>query len=198
MKYYTKELSAELWSDFTDYFEYTGSCSGCWCMNHRLPMGLDFEGEAAKLAMKQLVETNRVYGVLAYEQGDSTPVGWASLDRRKTLPGHDCIAEDIDCEESSWSIHCISSRSDKRGLGIEKILAEEAIQLAKKMKATEVEAYPEPNSEEGKSYKTWNTFNGHESTFKAMGFESIDKNFGECGEFYRPLKLVIEKRPQDA
>ena len=67
MNIFTKPLSSDLWADFEAYFEYKGACSGCWCMNHRLPIGLDFEGEAAKLAMKQLVESGRVYGILAYK-----------------------------------------------------------------------------------------------------------------------------------
>ena len=112
MNFYFKTLEKGLWKDFVAYFEFKGSCSGCWCMNHRLPIGLDFEGEAAKLAMEQLVKTNRVFGVLAYVEGDDVPVGWASLDRRKTLPGHDCIGEDIQCSEDEWSIHCITSRRD--------------------------------------------------------------------------------------
>ncbi|MBP9707351.1 MAG: hypothetical protein KBD78_06870 [Oligoflexales bacterium] len=91
MNLYTKELSPNLWADFEKYFDFGGLSSGCWCMNHRLPIGLNFEGEAARLAMQQLVETGRVFGVLAYCDNDPIPVGWCSLDRRKTLPGHDCI-----------------------------------------------------------------------------------------------------------
>lgn len=112
MSYTSKPLSSELWNDFESYFEYKGSCSGCWCMNHRLPMGLDFEGEAAKLAMKELVISNRVYGILAYVENDTVPVGWCALDRKKTLPGHDCIGEDIKCSDNDWSIHCVTSRQD--------------------------------------------------------------------------------------
>ena len=160
MKIYTKALDSSLWGDLEAYFEYKGNCSGCWCMNHRLPMGLDFEGEAAKLALKQLVESNRVYGILAYEEGDAIPVGWASLDRRKTLPGHDCIRESISCSAAFWSIHCVTSRADKKNNGIEKELIQAATQLAKEYKACEVEAYPEPDSIEGKPYRTWNSFNG--------------------------------------
>ena len=51
MNYYTKELTSDLWRDFEAYFEYQGKCSGCWCMNHRLPIGLDIGGEPAKLSM---------------------------------------------------------------------------------------------------------------------------------------------------
>jgi hypothetical protein len=108
MIYFSKSLKSELWEDFRSYFEFDGSCSGCWCMNHRLPIGLDFEGEGAKLGMKDLVQTNRVFGVLAYAEGDSVPVGWVALDRRKTLPGHDCIGGDINCDENECDLPPIS------------------------------------------------------------------------------------------
>ena len=60
MNLYTKKLSAALWPDFEAYFNFEGKSSGCWCMNHRLPIGLNFEGEAARLAMQQLVVSGRV------------------------------------------------------------------------------------------------------------------------------------------
>ncbi len=182
-----KFLKADLWKDFEAYFEYRGNCSGCWCMNHRYPMGLDVEGEAAKLSMKQLVETNRVYGVLAYVDGDETPVGWCSLDRKKTLPGHDCVGEEIKCSDNEWSIHCITSRSDYKNRGVEQYLMKEALVLAKDYNAKFVESYPEPSSNLKDGFKTWNTFNGYESEFKLLGFKKIDKNFGEAGEFYMPM-----------
>ena len=192
MNYYTKELTSKLWNDFEAYFNYQGKCSGCWCMNHRLPLGLDIEGEPAKLAMKQLVESNRVFGVLAYIEGDSVPVGWASLDRKKTLPGHDCIEVNINCRSSIWSIHCLTTRSDYKNKGVEKVLSNAAIELAKKLKANEVESYPEPNSKEDTSFKTWNTFNGFQSQYKDLGFASIEKEYGSHSEFYNPMRLFLE------
>ena len=186
-----KSLNSDLWQDFENYFEFKGGCSGCWCMNHRLPIGLDFEGEAAKLAMKQLVQTNRVFGVLAYEEGDSIPVGWASLDRRRTLPGHDCIGEDINCDPNQWSIHCVTSRSDKKNLGVEQKLIDAALSLAKEYGASEVEEYPEPGSHTSKPYKSWNTFNGHVDSYEGLGFGPIKKDFGEVGEFYCPMKVKL-------
>lgn len=191
---YTKFLSSELWHDFERYFEFKGKCSGCWCMNHRLPIGLDFEGEAAKLAMKQLVMSNRVFGILAYCEGEEIPVGWASLDKRKTLPGHDCIEEDIDCASSIWSIHCVTTREDFKGQGVERILIDHAIDLAKTLGATEIEAYPEPNSQEGRPFQTWNSFNGYENIFSEAQFKDIDKNYGDHKNFYKPMRKSIDEK----
>ena len=187
MNFYTKPLNKNLWIDFVSYFEFKGSCSGCWCMNHRLPMGLDFEGEAAKLAMEQLVKSGRVFGVLAYVEGDHIPIGWASLDRRKTLPGHDCIGEDIQCSENQWSIHCITSRIDFKNKGVEELLMKSATELAKSYKSTQIEAYPEPHSQCTERFKTWNTFSGTEKYFTELGYEKIEKDFGSYSEFYCPM-----------
>lgn len=121
-KLFTRSLAPGLWSDFVAYFEFQDSCGGCWCMNHRLPSGLDFDGEAAKLAMKQLVETQRVFGLLAYSEGDVVPVGWLALDRRSTLPGHDCVDQDLLSRSENWSIHCVTSRRDYRDQGVEDLL----------------------------------------------------------------------------
>lgn len=192
MSLFTKELAPELWSDFQAYFDYKGNASGCWCMNHRLPIGLNFEGEAARLAIKQLVESKRVFGVLAYNEGDPVPVGWCSLDRRMTLPGHDCIEEDIACAADIWSIHCITSRADFKNKGVEALLTEAALKLAAKLKARVVEAYPEPGSCEGQNYKTWNVFNGYQSQFFQLGFEKIPKDYGGHEEFYFPTQKIIK------
>lgn len=190
MKYFSKNLNKELWNDFESYFEFDGSCSGCWCMNHRLPMGLDFEGEAAKLAMKELVESNRVFGVLAYVEGDNVPVGWCALDKRKTLPGHDCIAEDINCDEREWSIHCVTSRKDYKNKGVENFLVDEAIELAKTLNAKKVEAYPEPGSCDTKPFKTWNTFNGYETHYLNRGFVKTKLN-EEIDDYFSVMKKDV-------
>lgn len=155
-------------------------------------MGLNFDGEAAKLAMQQLVETERVFGVLAYCENDPIPVGWCSLDRRKTLPGHDCIEEDIACDKNIWSIHCVTSRVDFKNKGIEEVLCKAALILAKRLNAEVVEAYPEPGSDDGQAYKTWNTFNGYQSQFTRLGFEKILKNFGDREQFYFPMRKKLK------
>lgn len=188
MNFVAKKLEPNLWKDFESFFEFGGKVSGCWCMNHRLPIGLNFEGDAAKLAMKQLVEKKRVYGILACVEGDPTPVGWCSLDQRRTLPGHDCIAGDVQCDENIWSIHCITCRSDFKNHGVEEFLSAEALKLAQDLKAQVVEAYPEPGSRVGESFKTWNTFNGYQSYFEFLGFTKVEKDFGECSEFFSPMK----------
>ncbi len=157
-------------------------------MNHRLPCGLDVEGEAAKLFMKELVLSGRVYGVLAYAEGESIPVGWCAVDRRKTLPGHDCVREAIDCSESHWSIHCVTARQDFRQRGVEEFLSEEGLRLAQKLGADIVEAYPEPGSRAENGFRTWNTFGGHQSSYERLGFAPDAPGGGHDASFYQLVK----------
>ncbi len=185
----TQVLSPSHWPDLVAYFEYGGDCSGCWCMNHRLPIGLDFTGEAAKLAFEQLVLSQRVFGVLAYADSDSIPVGWLALDRKNSLPGHDCIGEAIaDCV-GVWSIHCVTSRQDWRQRGVERILIEAANILAGNLDAQAIEAYPEPNSREGQAFQSWNHFNGYQDVYLAQGYQAREAP----SEFYAPLQRSLER-----
>ena len=186
-----KELAPELWHDFEAYFEFKGKSSGCWCMNHRLPIGLNFDGEAAKLAIKQLIESNRVFGILAYANDDTVPVGWCAVDKRKTLPGHDCVADDIACSPTEWSIHCVTTRKDYKNKGLENALVLAGIELVKKYNGLSVEAYPEPGSVPGRPFKTWNTFTGYQFEFENLGFQKIERDFGSTAEFYYPMKKIL-------
>ncbi|MCX6118584.1 MAG: hypothetical protein NT027_13660 [Proteobacteria bacterium] len=172
----SRELVPALWPQFEAYFEFKGSCSGCWCMNHRLPSGLDFVGEAAKLAMKQLVETKRVFGLLAFAPNDSIPVGWVAIDPKNNVPGHDCVI-DISSEDSNvWSIHCLTSRSDWRGRGVETFLSKAAVDFCLSKGAKLIEAYPEPGSIPENGFKLGNSFSGYESDFLKLGFLPVNSD----------------------
>lgn len=64
-------LIPERWGDFEALFGPKGACAGCWCMWWRLA-NKDFEackGEGNRQAMKALVETGTVPGILAYLDG---------------------------------------------------------------------------------------------------------------------------------
>jgi len=155
-------------------------------------MGLDFEGQAAKLAMKQLIQSERVFGILAYAQDDPIPVGWAALDRRKTLPGHDCIGEDIQCNPHDWAIHCLSSRKDYKNKGVETVLVNAATQLAIELGAQRIEGYPEPKSEEKQAFSTWNTFSGHQKSFENLGYTPLKTGNNTHSEFFQIMEKKID------
>ena len=180
----TRPLTRDDWPAFEAFFTFGGSTSGCWCMNHRAPMGLDVVGDAARLSMKQLVETGRVYGVLAFAPGDATPIGWCAVDRTDTLPGHDCVGARAGDNPGRYSLHCIVVRSDWRGRGVEVALSDAGIAHAIALGATELEAYPEPDSRVGAPFATWNTFGGFESHFADVGFAPTSHQV----EGYRTLR----------
>ncbi|PCJ20731.1 MAG: hypothetical protein COB02_00040 [Candidatus Cloacimonadota bacterium] len=191
LNYHSKILNKNSWKEFEAYFEFGGKCSGCWCMNHRLPIGLDFKGEAAKLAMKQLVLSNRVFGILAFVENDRVPVGFCALDRKNTLPGHDCIANKITSPNSTWSIHCTTSRQDYKSKGVESYLLDEVTKLCKSMSGSNLEVYPEPKSIEGEEFKTWNTFNGYESYFLQNNFKKPQETPPELSNFFSILNKKL-------
>lgn len=193
MQIRTRPLSPELWPDFEAYFNFGGTNSGCWCMNHRLPVGLNIVDEAARLSMQQLVQSGRVHGVLAYADGDPIPVGWCSLDLRHTLPGHDCVAGDLVHDTRAWAMHCVTSRHDFKNRGVEKRLSEAALELATSLNARFVEAYPEPDSQTGVGFKIGNSFSGYESELTELAYERVERDYGLFAKFYRPMRKMLER-----
>ena len=76
----------ERWPDIERLFGPNGACAGCWCMWWRLGRR-DFErqkGEGNRAALRRLVESGGVPGLLAYQGG--LPVGWCALSPRADLP----------------------------------------------------------------------------------------------------------------
>ena len=76
-------LTQDRWDDFEILFGEKGACGGCWCMWWRLKLS-DFEkqkGEGNQEAMKSLVTSGTIPGILAYDHKD--PVGWCSVGPRE-------------------------------------------------------------------------------------------------------------------
>ena len=78
-------VTPERWSDFETLFGERGACGGCWCMWWRLKRS-EFEkqkGEGNKRAMKKIITSGEVPGVLAYKDGQ--PVAWCSVGPREVF-----------------------------------------------------------------------------------------------------------------
>lgn len=166
---YTQFLKADLWPDLEAFFEYDNRCSGCWCVNHHLPAGLDFEGTAAKAVLKTWVESERIFGVLAYEKGDAVPVGWLALDPVVNIPGHDGVQK-REAQARHWAIHCVVPRHDYKNKGVEQLLLQAGTELARDRGALLVEAYPEPGSQQHQPFGTWNHFSGYADVLGSLGY----------------------------
>ena len=101
----SKELSESIWEDVVAFFEYKGTNSGCWCMNHRMDPKEVIEGDSAKDLLKAGISNGNINGLLFYD--GSRPIGWCAIDKTNSLVGHDCFQNEKDYKDSDWSIHCL-------------------------------------------------------------------------------------------
>lgn len=136
-------LSVERWEDFERLFGSRGACGGCWCMTPRLTRS-EYErlkGEGNRQAMKALVESGRIPGLLAYQDGEA--VGWCSIEPRQEISSlaRSRILKPVD-ERPVWSIVCLFVAKAQRGKGISGRLIGQAVQYAARQGAQCVEAYP--------------------------------------------------------
>jgi GNAT superfamily N-acetyltransferase len=165
-------LTSGRWRDFQTLFGKRGACGGCWCMWWRQTRA-EFtagHGERNRRAMKRIVESGEVPGILAYE-GDE-PVGWcsvaprerySSLERSRTLRRLD--------EKPVWSIVCLYVAKEHRGRGIADALARGAVDYAASRGARIVEAYP--TMPRGRRLHDVSSFMGVPSIYEGAGFTLV-------------------------
>jgi GNAT superfamily N-acetyltransferase len=136
-------LTAERWPDLERLFGPRGAYGGCWCMYWRIARTEFKEGQGARnrRALRRIVESGDVPGVLAYRDGEA--VGWcsiapraefASLNRSRTLKPLD--------DRPVWSIVCFFVHPKHRGEGLVGELIEGAVEWARSRGATTIEGYP--------------------------------------------------------
>ncbi len=138
-----KPLTTATWLDFETLFGPRGACAGCWCMYWRTPRK-EFsknQGEPFRLAMKKIVDSGKVPGLLAFAGGK--PVGWISIAPREefVLLETSKVLAPVD-DQPVWSIVCffIAHKYRKQGLMLPLIKA--AVDYAKSKGAKIVESYP--------------------------------------------------------
>ena len=167
-------LTPERWSDFEALFGPRGACGGCWCMWYRLKRS-DFEkqkGEGNRLAMKELVDSGEIPGILAYRSDQA--VAWCSVGPRETFPvlGRSRILKPID-EKPVWSVVCLFIAKEFRNQGITERLLRAAVDFAGENGANIVEGYPVDTDK--KKYPPVFAATGFYSTFKKAGFEECTR-----------------------
>lgn len=141
MKYYP--LTRKRWTDFEELFGPKGAYSGCWCMWWRLKRS-EFEkqqGEGNRLAMKAIVESGRVPGILAYSK--NRPVAWCSVAPREDYPSlnRSRVLKRID-DTPVWSIVCFFVAREFRKQGVLQKLISGAVDYVRSRGGKIVEAYP--------------------------------------------------------
>jgi len=136
-------LTLESWPDFEDLFGARGAYGGCWCMWWRTTRA-QFEkqqGEGNRLAMKAIVESGEVPGIVAYQAGKA--VGWCSVAPRESYASlnRSHVLRRLD-DTPVWSIVCLFVAREHRGKGVAQKLIEAAVTYVREEGGKVIEAYP--------------------------------------------------------
>ncbi len=167
-----KPLSTQNWMDFTALFEEHGPQNGCWCMYWRTSRAECQKGfgEGNKKAFKAIVESGKVPGILAYQQGKA--IAWCSIAPREDYPvlRRSPTLKPAD-DKAVWSIICFFISKSYRRQGMTEIMIEAAIDYAKDNGAEIVEAYP--LREEASKNFPFERYMGVLPTFERLGFVEV-------------------------
>ncbi len=136
-------LTSERWDDLERLFGKRGACGGCWCMLWRLKRS-DFnkqKGEGNRKALKKIVDSGQVPGILAYTNHES--IGWCSISPREnfsTLERSRILAR-VD-DKPVWSVVCFFIARPYRRKGLTVKLLETCLKYVKEHGGGIVEGYP--------------------------------------------------------
>ncbi len=163
-------LTPERWDDFEELFGPRGACAGCWCMWWRMRRS-EFErqkGEGNKAAMKEIVRSGEIPGLLAY--ADGRPVAWCSVAPRQAFPAleRSRVLERLD-EQPVWSVVCLFVAKPFRRRGLTNRVLEAAVRHVRNHGGKILEGYPvEPRKGKMPDAFAWT---GLASAFRKAGFE---------------------------
>jgi GNAT superfamily N-acetyltransferase len=136
-------LTKERWADFETLFGEHGAYGGCWCMWWRSTRRefAERQGTGNRQAMKEIVESGEVPGILAYAGGKA--VGWCSVAPRQQYGSleRSPVLRRLD-DEPVWSIVCFFVARNYRENGIAEALVRAAVDYVRERGGTVVEAYP--------------------------------------------------------
>jgi len=165
-------LTPDRWSDLEKLFGKHGASGGCWCMWWRLRRS-DFvkqKGEGNRKALKRIVDSGEVPGILAYVNQE--PAGWCSIAPREkfvTLERSRVLGR-VD-DKPVWSITCFFVARPYRGKGLTVKLLEACLKHAKEHGGSIVEGYPiDPT--QGKTPDVF-AYTGLVSAFRKAGFVEV-------------------------
>jgi GNAT superfamily N-acetyltransferase len=128
------------------------------------------KGETNKTAMKAIVESGEVPGILAYL--GEVPVGWCAVAPREIFPAlkRSRILKKID-DTPVWSIVCFFIDKHHRNRGISTQLIQAAVEYVRRQGGETLEGYPiEPKKGKMPAPFVWT---GLASAFKKAGFLEV-------------------------
>ena len=167
-----KPLTLDNWTDFETLFGKRGAYGGCWCMWWRSTRH-QFEqrqGEGNRQAMRAIVESGEVPGILAYREG--RPMGWCSVAPRERYGSleRSHVLKRLD-DTPVWSIVCFYVAKDQRELGVVEALIKAAVEYIRDQGGKVVEAYP--TLPKAKRIPPVSSFMGTPAMFKRVGFTEV-------------------------
>jgi GNAT superfamily N-acetyltransferase len=166
-------LTKERWDDLVELFNRPGGSivRGCWCMAYRKSGASSHGGggKSNKRAMKSLVESGTVPGLIGYKGG--RPIGWISLGPREDYRRleRSPVMKRVD-EKPVWSIVCFFVDRQERGKGVMEGLLKAAIDYARSKGVTLLEAYPVDKKE--RSHPDFMWF-GAKRMYDRAGFKEV-------------------------
>jgi len=124
-------------------------------------------GEKNRRAMKRLVDSGEVPGILAYEGG--VPVGWCSVAPREGFSSlnRSRVLKRLD-DAPVWSIVCLFLAKSHRRRGLTTVLIRGAVEHVRSLGGSVVEAYP--TRPRGKKLEAVSSFMGVPASFERAGF----------------------------
>lgn len=165
-------LTPERWPDLEALFGNNGAYAGCWCMWFRVTRSR-FEkqqGAGNKRALKKVVNSGEVPGILAYAEGQ--PIGWCSVAPREAFPVLDRsrVLKRVD-DKPVWSVVCFFVARPFRRAGVTAQLLKAAVDYAKAHDARIVEGYPVEPKKTGIPDPF--AYHGLVSAFRKAGFLEV-------------------------
>jgi GNAT superfamily N-acetyltransferase len=166
-----RELTEELWPAIEDLFSTTGPVGRCWCMYWRI--GPDYRKRSPdrnKEDLRRLVVEGPPPGLVAFDL--DTAVGWCQLTLRDDLPAleRDPRLRRLD-DTPVLALSCLYVRKGHRRRGVTAALIETALDVARRVGAPAVEAYPLDATLSPSTTPT-----GYASTFERMGFRTVARH----------------------
>ena len=164
-------LTPERWVDLEKLFGEKGACGGCWCMYWRLKRSEFKQGKGSKNkeALKRLVASGEIPGVLAFANGE--PVGWCSVAPRESFPTleRSRVLERVD-DMPVWSVVCLFVAKPFRRKGVSSELLRAAVDHVRKLGGKIVEGYPvEPKTMLPDPF----VYTGLVTAFRKAGFTEV-------------------------
>jgi GNAT superfamily N-acetyltransferase len=166
-------LTPDRWRDFETLFGERGACGGCWCMWWRIARSQfnQQKGDRNKRAMKAIVMSGEVPGVLAY--ADGKPVAWCAVAPRNSFPGleRSRILKPVD-DRPVWSVVCFFVAKEYRRKGVSVKLLKAAINFVRERGGRIVEGYPvEPKKSQPDAF----VWTGLAAAFVKAGFREVER-----------------------